>query len=263
VAYLEQASTLVRDQMLPDLDQVLRIAADDAAADFATTGLAILVIGVLLVGLVILVVCQSMLARMTRRRLNPGLAVATVLLLVAVVAGGLVSSNAAASATEIRTETYRPTLAIAQAGVLAAEARTLESLTLIKRGSGQAYEEQFVEQTAAANALLEQEDADELSSLLDAWLVQHAEIRALDDSGDWDGAVELAITDADDGPSAAYAAFAEATAAEVAEGSAEVTGTLTDAAGDARRAGWVLAVAGLLAAFASWRGTAARREEYR
>lgn len=271
VAYLEQASALVRDEMLPDLDAVLRIAADDAAADFGTTRLALVVIGALLAGLAVLVVCQVMLARMTHRRLNPGLALATVLLVVAFLAGGLASESAASSAAQVRTDTYRPTLAVAQAGVMAAEARTLESLTLIKRGSGQAYEEEFVELTQAAMALLEEQEqagavataGPDLTDLLSVWLERHAEIRALDDGGDWEDAVELAITDDEGGPSAAYAAFAEATQTEIEEGSAEVTETLRGAASGARWAAWALAVCGVLAAFAGWRGTAARREEYR
>jgi len=243
-AYLDQASTLVREGMLPDLDAVLEIAADDAAADFGTTNRAVVVVVVLVVAFVVLILCQIHLARMTRRRLNAGLAIATVLMIVAFVAGALTSVTAATSAAQVRTDGYRPTLAVAQSEVLAAEARTLESFTLIKRGSGASYEQQFIEKTDEAMALLTGSDQDDLADLLQTWLDRHAEIRALDDSGDWDGAVELAISDSDDSPSAAYAAF-------------------EDAATSARIASWVLAATGVLAAFACWRGTAARREEYR
>lgn len=262
-AYLDQASTLVREGMLTDLDQVLVIAADEAAADFGATNRAIAVVVVLVVALGVLIVCQVRLASMTRRRLNPGLALATVLMIVAFVAGGVTAASAGLSAAQTRTESYRPTLAIAQAGVLAAEARTLESFTLIKRGSGQAYEDQFVERTTEAMSLLEGQDRGDLVDLLQTWLDEHTEIRALDDGGQWEDAVDLATTDADDGPSAAYAAFVEANDAAVAEGSTEVSDALSGDAGRARVASWVLAVTGLLAAFACWRGTAARREEYR
>lgn len=261
-AYLDQGSTLVREQMLSDLDTVLTMAADDAADDFGAGNLAVLVIVLLVAALVLLVVCQVRLASMTRRRLNPGLALATVLLLVAFVAGGLGATSSASGTAEVRTDAYRPTLAVAQASVLAAEARTLESFTLIKRGSGATYEETFVERTDEALTLLARIDAD-LADLLQTWLERHGEIRALDDGGDWDGAVELAITDEGGSPSAAYTEFSEAAADVVGEGSAEVTSALTAAAGQARLAAWVLLVAGGLAAVACWRGMAPRREEYR
>src|SRR5690606_14936292 len=98
--------------------------------------------------------------RMTRRRLNPGLALATVLLLIAFFVGGLGATSSAGAAVEARTDSYRPTLAVAQASVLAAEARTLESFTLIKRGSGGAFEVAFVERTDEAAALLADIDDD-------------------------------------------------------------------------------------------------------
>jgi len=262
-AYLDQASTLVRTDMLTELDEVLVIAADDAAADFSTTNRAIVVVVVLVVAFVVLLACQIRLAAMTHRRLNPGLAIATVLMIVAFVGGGLTAASAATSAASTRTDVYRPTLAIAQAGVLAAEARTLESFTLIKRGSGQAYEEQFTERTTEAMTLLQAQGRDDLADLLQTWLDEHAEIRALDDGGDWDDAVDLATTDAEDGPSAAYAAFLEANDAAVAQGASEVADALHSDASAARLASWVLAVTGVAAAFACWRGTAARREEYR
>lgn len=261
-AYLDQASTLVREEMLTDLDAVLAIAADDAAADLGTTRWSILVIAVLLVGLSTLIVCQVVLARITRRRLNGGLVLATVLLLVATFVGGIGATESAQRAADLRTDAYRPTLAIAQAGVLAEEARTLESFTLIKRGSGQAEEEAFVERTQQAGDRL-REASPRLAALLQTWVERHAAIRELDDSGDWDGAVALAVTDDASGPSAAYAAFSGALQDEVGQQSGEVTSDLREAGAQASFAGWVLLIAGALAAVAAWRGTGPRREEYR
>src|SRR5690606_6977117 len=148
----------------------------------------------------------------------------------------MVSVRAAETATGVRTDVYRPTLAVAQATVLANEARSLESFTLIKRGSVQAYEAAFVERTDEAAAMREQQDEQHLTDLLEAWLQRHAEIRALDDDGDWEGAVELAVTDDEDGPSAAHAEFVEAASTTVEAGAADVTSEVRGAASDARRA---------------------------
>lgn len=261
-AYLDQGSTLVREQMLASLDSVLSIAADDAAADFGAGNLSIVLVVVVLAALVVLVVCQVRLARMTRRRLNPGLAITTVLLLVAFVVGALGATSSATAAGDVRVDSYRPTLAVAQASVLAAEARTLESLTLIKRGSGDAFEVEFVERSNEAIELLTDIDS-RLASRLQDWVALHAEIRAVADSGDWEGAVAMAITDDEGGASQAYAEFVESAAAVVDSGSTDVTSGLSDAAGQARSAAWVLLIAGILGAVACWRGMAPRREEYR
>ncbi len=260
-AYLDQASTLLREQMLGELDDVLTMAADDTASDFGVVNVAGVVLGVVIVALVVLVVAQARLARMTRRRLNPGLALATLALAVALVAGALTATSAASDTARLRTDSYRPTIAVAQAAVLVAEARTLESFTLIKRGSGQAYEEEFVARMDSARARLV--DETELQGRLADYLVQHQRIRELDDGGEWDDAVLLAVSDEVGGPTATYTAFATEATARVAEGAAEVDDGLADAASSARLASWVLAIAGLIGAIASWRGTAARREEYR
>jgi hypothetical protein len=261
-AYLDQGSTLVREEMLATLDTVLTIAADDAAADFGAGNLSIVIVVAVLAAFVLLVVCQVRLARMTRRRLNPGLAIATVLLLVAFGAGALGATSSATAAGQVRVDSYRPTLAVAQASVLAAEARTLESLTLIKRGSGEAFEVEFVGRTDEAIELLGDTQGRLASSLQD-WVDLHADIRGVADSGDWDRAVEMAITDAEGGASQAYAQFVESAAAVVDSGSSDVESGLSDAAGQARLAAWVLLVTGILGAVACWRGMAPRREEYR
>ncbi|WP_420113683.1 hypothetical protein [Pseudactinotalea sp.] len=261
-AYLDQASTLVREQMLTDLDAVLMVAADDAAADFAVGNWSVVVLVVVIGALLVLVICQVRLATMTRRWLNPGLALATVLMFVALVVGGLGATSSAGTAAAVRSDSYRPTLAVAQASVLAAEARTLESFTLIKRGSGAEFESQFVDRTDRAAELLEAQDQN-LADLLQTWLERHAEIRELDDGGNWDDAVTLAVSDEDGGPSQAYAQLAEAASARVDEGAEQVRSELGEASGGARTAAWVLLITGILAAAASWRGLSARREEYR
>lgn len=264
VAYLDQASTLLREEMLADLDAVLLIAADRTANGLAATRWAIVVVAATLVGLVALLYYQVQMARITRRRLNVGLLAATVLMLVALVGGAFVTSSAASGAAQLRTDSYRPTLALAQAGVLVAEARTLESFTLIQRGSGQAYEAEFAALTQEAATLLEQTDSTgDLTELLDIWLAEHAEIRSLDDGGQWEDAVELAISDDEGGPSASYSQLRQLLDARVESGAGDVTSGLGDAASNTQRAGWLIAAAGLIAAVACWRGLAPRREEYR
>ena len=140
----------------------------------------------------------------------------------------------------------------------------MESFTLIKRGSGAAYEEQFVAETTQAAELLARDTVDPaLAPLFDAWLAAHAQIRALDDGGDWDGAVALAISDEPNAPNDVFATFSAAAESSL-DASAQLTNEgLSGAGGSVVRIGWLMLIVGLLAAVLSWRGISKRVEEYR
>ncbi|MFV0254118.1 MAG: hypothetical protein ACK5H2_12395 [Beutenbergiaceae bacterium] len=261
-AYLDQASTLMREVMLKQVDGLLETAADEAAGDFSASNWVFGLLAVLAVAVVALVWCQYQLASITKRRLNRGLVLASALLIIAFITTQVAAVGAANAVNDARTEVYRPTLAVAQATVLASQARSLESFTLIKRGSGQAYEEEFQELTAEAAQVLPASHH-QLAPLLSDWVSGHNEIRALDDAGDWDGAVELAVSTAPDSPSVAFEVFIGQATDAIVEESDTLSRTLADGAWSASLTAWSLAVLGLLAVVVGWRGLAVRREEYR
>ncbi|MCL2850516.1 MAG: hypothetical protein FWE61_10820, partial [Micrococcales bacterium] len=169
----------------------------------------------------------------------------------------------------VRSDSYRPTLAYSQAVSQAYDAQALESLTLIKHGSGAAYEQAFVAAAEQARTYLSGQTTSRETTrvtsldLLDVWLAAHEEIRDADNAGDWDRAVELALAD---GPGSAHEAFtmfvtsathsADALRTDTTRGldSARSTGNLVSV---------VAIVAGLAAAGLAWQGLARRREEYR
>lgn len=264
-AYLDQASTLVREEILVDLDEALLLAADRAAGDFSGASAGALVIVVFLGALAVIVVAQVTLARLTRRRLNPGLVVATVALAVGAIAGGGPAVVAGQSAGELRQNAYRDSLAVARAESLVTEARSLEAFTLIRRGSGGEFEEAYQQRVAeAAEILTGQEVADTgMTDALEQFTEAHAQIRELDDGGDWDGAVDLAVSDEPGSVGEAYRTFTDSTGSFVAQGRAEVADELSAAATSSRVASWLMLVTGVAGAIIAWRGTAARREEYR
>ncbi len=82
-AYLREASALMRSDLLPAAQRVLQVQSDRLAADDATAGsgpqweLAATALGLVGLGL-----AQAFLTRRTNRLLNPGIAVATLLVLV-------------------------------------------------------------------------------------------------------------------------------------------------------------------------------------
>jgi hypothetical protein len=98
---------------------------------------------------------------------------------------------------------------IAQARIAALQARADEALTLVARGSGDAFEKDFTERMATlsgAAGLVGQarnearsadvgKDLDEALGDVAAWRSQHQKVRALDDGGQYPEAVTLALGD--------------------------------------------------------------------
>lgn len=263
-AYLEEASTVLREQIVPALDEL--VAAEQTRVDdelAAVRAAPLTLVGSALGGLVVLVAVQVWVARRTRRTVNGGLVGATVALLVITVAGGSVLGGASSRAVEVERDAYAATVATSQAFALVNDARSMEAFTLIRRGSGATYEESFVANVEGARAALEGDGSRLDSTLvgrLDAWVAAHREVRALDDGGDWDGAVALVTSD---DPGASPALFDDLSASlstAVETGGAYVADGLRPAA---PWVAWLLAAFGAGGAVLAWTGLGARREEYR
>lgn len=270
-AYLDQASSALRDEVLPTLDEVAVSTSERVDDDLGSVSLAQALLLLVLLGLVALGAVQLWLARRTHRVLNTGLAVASVALLV----GGIVATAAVLGgngvARSVASGPYAATVATSQALSLATDAKSMESFTLIKRGSGAEFEESYQASIAEAQTLLtDAADAEagadtgsDPLSLLNAWDAKHAEIRKLDDGGDWDAAVAAATSTADDSAGAAFAAFSDRAHEEVEATSEEAVDRLGSAATTAQIAAWVALVLGVAGAVAAATGMNVRLKEYR
>jgi len=267
-AYLRQASGVLRTQILPALARVndanaARVASayDDAAAAWLRLGLAALL------GLGALVAGQVWLARRTHRVLNPPLVVATGIMLIAVVGGGVVLAGQQAAAERIGNGAYQAAAALAQARIAAYDAKSNESLTLIQRGSGQAYQTAWLAAVAEARAQLQRAEAAGGGSAaiepLNAWIQVHQQIRTKDDGGDWDAAVRLATGSGSGTSNAAFQAFADASQQALTREAAAVSDGLNSVHLPLLIIGWLVLVVGMAAAVATWWGFSLRLEEYR
>ena len=271
-AYLDQASAALRDEVLPTLDDVAVSTSERVDSDLTSVTLAQALLLFVLLGLVALAAVQLWLARRTRRRLNLGLAAASAALLV----GGIVVTVAVLGgngvARSVASGPYAATVATSQALSQATDAKSMESFTLIKRGSGAEFEETYQTAVADARNLLDEaadavpstgSGADSPRELLDAWDAKHAAIRELDDGGDWEGAVAAATSTADDSAGAAFTAFSDRAHADVEATSADAVGRLGSAATTAQIAAWVALVLGVAGAVAAAAGMNVRLKEYR
>ncbi|MEV7961513.1 hypothetical protein [Oerskovia paurometabola] len=267
-AYLDQASTLLRDEILPTLTTLVDDNADRVASDLSMVRNALWILAAGILCLALLVATQVWLAKRTHRVLNVGLLAASAVVLVVGVVGAVLLSQTNGAAAAVRDGPYAATLAASTAYSEANDAKAMESFTLIKRGSGQAYEESFVELTADATQRLDDAGA---AGVLDGtaaghlgdWVTQHQAIRALDDAGDWDGAVALATSSAEGSPNAAFAAFSQSVTNDITDNIRATQADLASAGTKSALAGWLLLAAGLVAAVLAWRGLNVRLEEYR
>lgn len=263
-AYLEQASTVLREDVVPTLDVLVAAEQDRVDAELAAVRTAApLVVALTVLALVVLVSVQVWVARRTRRRLNLGLVGATLAVLVAGVAAGAATGSAEARASSVHDDEYAATVATSQAFALVNDARSREAFTLIRRGSGAEYEESFQSSVAQARSALEADGVrldPTTPALLDAWLAAHSEVRVLDDAGDWDGAVALVTSEEPQAPPALFDELSAALSEAVAAGDTQVADGLRPGG---LTVGWLAAALGVVGAVLAWTGLRARREEYR
>ncbi|PWD51741.1 hypothetical protein C8046_14880 [Serinibacter arcticus] len=264
-AYLDTASVLLAQDVLPPIDEAIVRNADAAARDLNSASATSSLLWIVVAGVVILVAIQVWLARRMRRTINPAMLVGTLVVLVAWLACTIAASGSNDTLRETRQNPYAATLATSQALSLAGEARTAESFGLIQRGSGAASEETFTALVAEAEDQLDRPAVTGtlVADALADWVGGHEAIRALDDAGDWDGAVALATDTAETAPTAQYVAFTTTANAEVERLSEEARDGFRSAGSGVTVASWTLVAAGLACAVLSWRGLNKRLEEYR
>lgn len=268
VAYLKQASTLLRDDTLPALGRLSDRTAERLAAHYADADAAdgaLWAIGG--IAILLLVGAQVWLLRRTRRVFNVAMVAATVFIAGATLAAGALMAVAQHDANDTEAGPSADALRIAQARVAAFDAKSAESLTLIARGSGEVFEERFQANATEALAALEgggtglksQGSLDALTAYLDL----HVKIRTLDDGGDWDAAVELATKSGDGGANAIFIEFDQQSKTALGSAAGSVDDRLKDARIPLAGASALVLIGGFLAATGASRGISVRLREYR
>ncbi|KAA1418598.1 hypothetical protein F0U44_08845 [Nocardioides humilatus] len=255
--YLSGASASLRLDALPILNNLV-----DANTDRAQDSLAgqhpfyLLLIGLLALG--VLVWMSMVLARRFRRYVNVGVAVAAAIVLVTTLVASIAAWRGDNQNDDLHDHELQAAVDQAAARTAGNDAKALESLRLIKRGSGSTVEPQW-----EADAKVVEDNA--TGSALDSWNAYadgHRQIVAYDDKDLWFKARGIAIDRADNKPTAFFDAF-DATTQKLAEKNGKTTS-------DELRAGRTVALLGslltlllgLVSSVAVARGISARRKEY-
>jgi hypothetical protein len=262
VAYLSESSALMQHDIMPAAEQLYASQSGAVIASERAVGSSRAVIAAAVLVLVLLVLSQAALARRSRRRLNPGLVLASVLMAVLVAwltVAGLVSTQAAASA---RTHGSEPLDTAVSARILAQQGRADEILGLLKRGSDTLFDIRFDERTAQIGWLLDEHRVDGAADALHGWMRSHDEIRGKLAGGDYGGAVAIARDDAPQHSTAQFTALDNALRDDITGLRDLQRGGITDAYTALNLLPVGAAAISVLAALAVAAGIAPRLSEY-
>lgn len=257
IAYLNNASDSLRDEALP-IVQALVDTNSTRATDEMSGQHPYWLFGLGALALALLWWVNRSIARRFHRRLNLGVGVAAVLLVVLTLLTAVHASSRNTTNEEARDGPYTSAIEGASARTAANDAKAQESQGLINRGSGPGYEVKWQE----AATIVETSASPATLRLWNAYVTAHEAIRKLDDEGDWNQA-RLAATDT--APTAATALLDEVdhSAAQL------VTASADQATSDFRSGGFtslalivLTLLGGLVAAAAATWGINQRRREY-
>ena len=261
--YLRNASAQLRSEALPVLDNLVSANAARAADEMTVgAGYVVLVLSLLALGGVI--AGQIWLARRFKRKINVGMLASSIVLFVLAVVSLIVVVQLHSALNQISSGSLAAVNTAADARIDANDAKSNESLTLIARGSGQAFEAAW---KSSANSVTESvgrlTDKPELVSQWQAYTDVHTQIRALDDGGQWDKAVAKATGSASDSSNTAFGAFDSNLAGYLDSVSQDASDSLA-----AEQPGMVVAailflLGGVAAALLGRRGVTERLREYR
>jgi hypothetical protein len=205
-SYLSSASTLSRESLQPQAQALFQAAQQEVGDGYGAarsswwTALLVLLLLALLVALVL---AQRYLSRSTHRTFNMPLLAATGVTALLMLVTGIVLSTQRAHLADADTEGSAPVALLAEARILALNERGDEALTLAARAGEGELEKDFDSTSESLNGLLgdageavdgtARQAVESATARHAAYVKAHDEIRKLDNGGDYDGAVALAV----------------------------------------------------------------------
>ena len=259
--YQKTASTNLRTAILPSLDAVDTQARSDLVKSvqdlrwtWATASLFLLLVAIPLV------LALFTLAAHSNRLVNLPVALALVVAFVAFIFTLTIANTTKKDTVNSIEFGFRNRDLVGQARVAAYNAKSNEALTLIARGSGQAYELQWRQNMSDLEAIIADDRVsvdDMLKSAVEKYKALHAEVRQLDDAGEWDSARFGVLGASGKASSSEFQALDSALSARVPN---DQTGP--SAARDLTVAQFIAGLAALVAAALTRVGFAQRLKEY-
>jgi hypothetical protein len=245
-AYLRQASAMMRDDVLPAAATVFERSAarlDDEFSDGTKTSDRVFLIVAAAIAIALLLAVQVYLLRRMRRVVNLPLVFATTLVVALLVVVLVRFQTADAALVDAQHHGSDEVAVLSATRILALRAHNDDNLVLIERGGGAQYVDDYETISARigddnghhglldrAGAIAGQQGSQRIAVLRSVFVKTiraHAQVRALDDGGDYEGAVALAVSDEAD----AVADFDRLVASEIDLARAELDRHASEARG--------------------------------
>jgi hypothetical protein len=261
--YLRNASADLRTTALPILDNLVSSNAARAAKDMdARFGFIFPIIALLALAGVI--IAQVWLARRFKRKINVGMLASAAVLLLITIASLIAATQLSSTLNSITNGSFTAVNTAADTRIDANNAKSNESLTLIARGSGQAFEAAWKSSADSVAANLQRlTDRPELVNQWQAYTNVHGEIRTLDDGGRWDRAVSQATGSGPESSNTVFGTFDNNLAGYLDEVSQETSSALAGIQPVAVVFAILTLLSGLAVTLLGRWGIAARLKEYR
>jgi hypothetical protein len=260
-AYLRKASAELRTTAIPIVDELV-VANQDRARDAMDAHNPWFLFLITAVPVLVLVLVNRWIARHFRRRLNVGVLLAAVAVLVVGATAVLVVNGQDNQNEDLDTAAFQAVVDGSTARTAANDAKANESLRLIARGSGQGFEEQWVAAAETVDSALFEPSLTGLRGLWSTYKQQHEEIVRLDTEGQWDDAVVAATTTEDGSSSDTFAEFDAQLQDSVSSSGAVTTDTLRDGNDFLLVLAALALIAGLVCAAFAASGVNQRLKEY-
>lgn len=210
-AYMAEASSLMRTRILPAAEELNSITASVVAEDQRALAMPLWVpISGLFAALFFLALAQVWLAHTTHRRFNIGFVLATVFMVIATSWVTIANFMLWSAGSQAYEEASAPLEQISQARIAAQQARTNETLSLVRRQnqdspnvtSFRSAELQVLEALDAYDrSTLADQDSDEDSLVarraVSEWSQNHEDMVASLSAGDFEQALETALKESD------------------------------------------------------------------
>jgi hypothetical protein len=261
--YLRNASADLRSTALPILDNLVSSNAA-RAADEMDVGAGYIFPIIALLALAGVIIGQVWLARRFKRKINVGMLASAAVLLVITIASLIAALQLSSTLNSITSGSFAAVNMAADARIDANNAKSNESLTLIARGSGQAFEAAWKSSADSVAGNLQSLTArPELVNQWQAYTNVHGDIRALDDGGRWARAVSQATGSDPESSNTVFGTFDNNLAGYLEEVSQETSSSLAGIQPVTVVFAILTLLSGLAVALLGRWGIAARLKEYR
>ncbi|GAB3237665.1 hypothetical protein [Kineosporia babensis] len=262
--YLESASNLMRDKIIPPLQERADADTADVKSAFSQGANARwLLLLAAVIGVGGLVYAQVLLTRHSHRYVNLPAAASTLGLVVVLIGAAVVMSSAQSEASDVRDGPLNHAIGLSTSRVAAFDAKAQESLTLINRGSADEEDKAWNDAFDKAVDSLDERIYFTAKTQLDEYGTAHQAINQTDVDGDWDTAVKQAISTADGSVNDLFQSYSDTTQKDLETQATAASDRLGDANDRLLPVALILLVVGLLCAGGVWWGVSLRLDEYR